>query len=98
MPGKPRKMLKRFEDIEQRASGVCVDLNSLMPEVYRERPNERDPLGQSWAAARDAVINLSDALDTLGDLLRAKAGVPDPDVGWEGAKAPESAAEAPTGS
>ncbi len=97
MAGNPRKMLKRFEDIEQRASGVCSDLNDLMPEVYRERPNDRDPLGQSWAAAYDAVTNLSDVLDTLGDLLRAKAGVPDPDVDWDGAKAPESAAEAPTG-
>ena len=92
MAGNPKRMFSKFTAIDSRLTEAVVALRELTPDQYRPRANERDPLGLAWTKAYGASIELSTAMDDLGDLLRVKAGVPDPVVDWDGPKTPEATA------
>ena len=74
MAGRPRKMVKRVEELEQDAMMLHCHIFEAMPQKYRDDPGD-DAISRAWACA---VLTAHDALDAclrLGDILRAKAGI-----------------------
>ena len=80
---------KVISELEEKALLLGLDVFAAAPKQYMDRP-EVDALGQAWQDAIATTMSASIALETLGDLLRAKAGI----VGVGGTKALMAAMEA----
>jgi hypothetical protein len=65
MPGRPRMMLKRLNELLQLAEDYGTKLYTAMPTRYREHPDSNDPMCVAWRhAARSAIENYQ-ALDAV---------------------------------
>src|SRR5262245_55051029 len=72
MPGRPRQMLKRVNDLTARAYDLGDRVFSAMPFQYRDRTNSHDQIGQAWVSAMGAVAEAWRSLAQLGKLLAEK--------------------------
>lgn len=69
-------MVKRFEKIEVAGMAVFDQVVMLMPEQYHGiQKNPGDPLSLAWNACFDKALAAVGAQETLGNLLRKKAGI-----------------------
>ncbi len=75
MPGRPRTTAKKFAELEEHAVRLVGELFLLVPRAYVERPDVRDPTNAAWNAAIHEAMKTTIALEQLGDILRAKAGI-----------------------
>ncbi|TWT43955.1 hypothetical protein RAS1_03590 [Phycisphaerae bacterium RAS1] len=83
MAGRPRRMLRRVEDLEVAAFALAFDVFLAAPEQYTNLParlkgRTNDAVASAWRSAVRAATVASTALERLGDVLRAKAGVTEP--------------------
>lgn len=78
MAGRPKTMARKITELEARALQLAQDYFELMPKMYRDQVNPQDPINQSWNKTLDQVMGLLKAIEQLGDLYRAKAGILDP--------------------
>lgn len=78
MAGRPRKMVRRVEEFEKLVTMLAMYTFETIPEQYREKPNPNDRLSVARNNAMRLTMHTSIALDALGDLLRAKAGITEP--------------------
>ena len=81
MPGRPKMQAKKVLALENKILDLEIDLLIATPDIYRD-PNRKigpnDQLGMAWDATNHAVVVAGFMLTGLGDMLRAKAGVPGP--------------------
>ena len=72
MPGRPRTMLKRVDELAARAFDLGNELFSLMPAQYRESPNANDRIGEAWRHALDSATSSCIAIRDLRELIAEK--------------------------
>ena len=76
MPGRPRTMVKKVTELEDRAFALDEDLLDLIPAQYLKSDRKPNPLGKAWIDAACAAQDTCIELGGLVDLLREKAGLP----------------------
>ena len=74
MAGTPKKMAGQVAELEEVAFGLAADVFVLAPTQYRKRETN-DELGTAWNVCIEATMKVMNAMENLGDLLRAKAGI-----------------------
>ena len=77
MAGTPKKMARQVAELEEVAFGLAADVFVLAPRQYRRRETN-DELGTAWIVSIEMTIKAMNAMESLGDLLRAKAGIKGP--------------------
>lgn len=75
MAGRPVKMARKAGELEAQALELAGQTYLAAPTQYHGDVNRQDTLGVAWAAAINATMAASIALENLGDLLREKAGI-----------------------
>jgi len=78
MAGRPRKMVAKVEEFEKLAIMLAMDVFEIVPKQYLDTPNPEDPISQAWKEAVDTTMWATIAMETLGNRLRAKAGITRP--------------------
>lgn len=78
MAGRPKKMARIAEEIEDWAIYLAAKTFLEAPRQYVDRANLDDPIGRAWWEAVRATMLASITCERLGILLRAKAGIPGP--------------------
>jgi hypothetical protein len=68
-------MHKRVRDLTAGVHALYDDLYALMPKQYHENPNPSDPVSAAWRDAMSGMADGWDSLNTLSELLKAKAGI-----------------------
>lgn len=76
MPGRPRTMIRKVEALEEEALDLVLAVTKIMPAQYQGEVSDRDVVGQTWVSARVAALRAWQAIDTLLELLRERAGIP----------------------
>ncbi len=71
-------MARKAAEFEEQAGCLFIDVFLTMPKQYKENPDSDDAICQAWNESQDATMRASIALQRLGDLLRAKAGITEP--------------------
>ena len=75
-------MAKKITELEARTEEVCGLIEEYIPRQYEmhEGPlEETDPLCQGWNRAMFAAEDAMNRMSDLAILLRAKAGIPEPE-------------------
>ena len=70
-------MAARVTELEEQAILLCGEIYVLRPRQYFDRPTP-DALCYAWNVAARSTMQTAVALENLGDLLRAKAGISGP--------------------
>ena len=78
MAGRPRTMARKVAELEGLASELADRLDSVAPQQYRGKVNPQDALAVAWSDALNAVWMAVYELESLTDLLCAKAGITEP--------------------
>ena len=82
MAGRPATLAKKFGMIEAAGDKVFDEVLKLMPEQYHGiQKNPSDPVGLAWKECFTKALELIGAQETLGNLLRKKAGITTPGPG-----------------
>lgn len=77
MAGTPKKMAGQVAELEELAFDLSTELFVLAPTQYRRRETN-DELGTAWNVCIEATIKAMNAMESLGDLLRAKVCIKGP--------------------
>lgn len=78
MPGRPKTIAREITEVEDVVLHLAMHMFARIPPQYRQRPDPADALNAAWNEAVRATLLASARLETLGDLLRARAGITEP--------------------
>ena len=75
MAGRPRRMAKRLEELEERMYQLSIDVGKLCPRQYREWQQQwnEDDYGAVWYRAAAATKVAADAVNYVLGLCEEKA-------------------------
>jgi hypothetical protein len=76
MAGRPKTMAKKVRQLEQMALDLCLAVNEICP-AYALEPGNTE-LGVAWTNAFESEVAGLAHLETLGNLLRKRAGLDGP--------------------
>jgi len=82
MAGRPKTMIRRVGQLEEVGQALACEVLEAAPSQYLDArlPGKPpvDPIGRAWVEAAETAVATAEALERLGGLLRAKAGITEP--------------------
>ena len=78
MEGFTTSAVETVEQFEEEASSLACGVFNACPVMYREKPNNQDPINVAWNQTVELTMRAMNAVEDLGNLLRKEAGVVGP--------------------
>jgi len=81
MAGRPKTMARRVGQLEEVGQALACEVLEAAPRQYLDGYPDKPPvgaIGQAWVEAAETAVAASIALERLGGLLRARAGITEP--------------------